>query len=607
MVAQTEQLTRDQVAIEEQWDLSRIFATDVDWESGLEQAKALVEQAQAHRGKLGESATELHQTLVDTMAAYQAVERVNTYAALRRDEDTTDPASNARYERATALAIEAGQALAFLQPEILAIPEETVLTIIEHPLLAPFHHILDDIQRRRMHTRSIEVEEVLAQGADVARTARDAFTALDNGDLVYGVVEDDDGNPVDLTKGRFQLLMESKKRSVREQAYVTLMSAYDAHKQTLAALHGSSVRKDVFFARVRGYDTAREAALFDDNVPEAVYDSLIEAVHEARPSLDRYLTLRQRILGVPQLEIYDLYVPLATLPERRFAFDEAVDVVLSGIGRLGERYQTDLATGLRSRWVDVQETKGKRSGAYSWGTYGAGPVILMNWNGTLDHVFTLAHEAGHAMHSLYSFANQPYHDAHYSIFLAEIASTLNEVLLTWDLLAKTPEEDKATRFSLLNNFADSFFTTLFRQAMLAEFELKTHSAVEQGEPLTLERLNAVYDELTDVHLPGVNRDDFGRLNWSRVPHFYRAYYVFQYATGISAAVALASKIRDEGAAAVERYLDLLSAGGSDYPLPILTQAGVDLSTPEPVRAALREFDATVRQMEELVEAGALNP
>jgi oligoendopeptidase F len=365
------------------------------------------------------------------------------------------------------------------------------------------------------------------------------------------------------------------------------------------------VRKDVFYARVRGYETSRQAALFDDNVPESVYDSLVAAVHEARPSVERYLNLRQRILGVDQLEVYDLFVQLATLPERRYSFGEAVEIVLEGVQPLGDRYRNDLAGGFRSRWVDVHETKGKRSGAYSWGTYDAGPVILMNWNGTLDHVYTLTHEAGHAMHSLYSFKSQPYHDAHYPIFLAEIASTVNEVLLTWDLLAKTPEDDKATRFSLLNHFADTFFATLLRQAMLAEFEHRTHTAAERNEPITLESLSELYGEMIAAHLPGVHVDDFARLNWSRVPHFYRAYYVFQYATGLSAAVALATKIRDEGGAAVDRYRELLSAGGSDYPLPLLARAGVDLSTPKPVRSALQEFDATVRQMEALVEAGAI--
>ncbi len=605
MVAQTEQLIRDQVAIEDQWDLSRLFASDDEWEASLAQAKSLVEKAQSHRGKLGESAASLRQALDDVMVAYQAVERVNTYAALRRDEDTTNPDANTKYERATALAIEAGQALAFLQPEILAIPAEKLREYIEDPLLSDYRHMLENIQRSREHTRSIEVEEILAQSADVARASREAFTSLDNGDLRYGVVEDDDGNPVELTKSRYQLLMESKNRSVRARAYEAMMSAYRDHKQTIATLHGSSVRKDVFYAHVHNFETARQAALFDDNIPESVYDSLIEAVHEARPALESYFRLRQRILGVDQLEIFDLYVPLATLPERRYSFPEGVDVVLSGISALGERYKNDLTGGFNSRWVDVHETKGKRGGAYSWGSYGAGPVILMNWNGSLDHVFTLAHEAGHAMHSLYSFEHQPYHDSHYSIFLAEIASTLNEVLLTWDLLTKTPEEDKATRFSLLNNFADSFVSTLFRQAMFAEFELKTHTAAEQGQPLTLEQLNEIYGELTETHLPGVNCDNFARLNWSRVPHFYRAFYVFQYATGISAAVALATRIRDEGAPAVERYLELLSAGGSDYSLPLLARAGVDLSTPEPVRAALREFERTVVQMEELVEAGAL--
>jgi oligoendopeptidase F len=605
LVAQAEQLTRDDVPVSEQWDLSKIYSSDEEWEADLGRARQLIEKAKSHSGKVGESAITLFQTLEDAMELYQTVETVGNYAALRRDEDTTNPAANARYERATALAIEAGQALAYLQPEILTIPEETLASFMEDWQLSTYRHMLDDIQRRRAHTRSVEVEQVLAQGADVARTARDVFTALDNGDLDYGLVEDDDGNPVTLTKGRFQLLMESKKRPVRERAYAALMGAYEAHKQTLSTLHGSSVRKDVFYARVRGHETAREAALFDDNIPESVYDSLIAAVREARPSSERYLKLRQRVLGGDQLEIYDLFVLLATLPERRYTFDEAVDIVLSGVRLLGDRYQSNLAEGFSSRWVDVHETKGKRSGAYSWGTYGAGPVILMNWNGTLDHVYTLAHEAGHAMHSLYSNRNQPYHDSHYPIFLAEIASTVNEVLLTWDLLAKTSEDDRSSRFSLLNHFADTFFQTLLRQAMLAEFEHRTHTVVERNEPITLESLNDLYGEMIAAHLPGVNIDDYARLNWSRVPHFYRAYYVFQYATGLSAAVAFATQIRDEGEPAVDRYLELLAAGGSDYSLPLLARAGVDLSTPEPVRAALAEFDSTVRQMEHLVEAGAL--
>ncbi|MGH2561426.1 MAG: M3 family oligoendopeptidase, partial [Thermomicrobiales bacterium] len=485
MVAQVEVLTRDQVPIEETWDLTTIYQSDAEWESATAKAKELIAAAAAHRDHLDDSAARLRQALDDVMAAHRVVERLNVYASLRRDEDTADTDALARYERAVAVAIEGGQALAFLQPEIMTITEERLAAFMADPVLATYRHMLDDINRRRSHTRSIEVEEVLAQGAEVTRTARDAFSALDNADLTFGRVRDEEGREIELTKGRYMMLLESKDRDVRRLAYETLIGAYDAHKHTISSIHGASVRKDVFHARVRHHSSARETALFDDNIPLAVYDSLIAATREARPAIERYLGLRRRILGVDPLETYDLYVPLATLPERTFEYRDAVGVVLDGLSRLGDDYVAELGRGFDARWVDVRETKGKRSGAYSWGTYGAPPVILMNWNGTMDHVFTLAHEAGHAMHSHFSSTSQPYHDSHYSIFLAEVASTVNEVLLTWKLLDETPADDPGARFSILNRFADTIYTTLVRQTMFAEFEQKTHAHVESGQPLTL--------------------------------------------------------------------------------------------------------------------------
>ncbi|MGH2532011.1 MAG: oligoendopeptidase F [Thermomicrobiales bacterium] len=604
MVAQVEVLTRDQVPVEETWDLTKLYPTDADWESAATLAKALVATAAGHRGHLDESAARLRQALDDVMAAHQVVERLNVYASLRRDENTADTDALARYERAVAVAIEGGQALAFLQPEILAISEARLADFMADPSLATYRHMLDDINRRRPYTRSIEVEEILAQGAEVTRTARDAFAALDNADLTFGKVRDDEGREIELTKGRYMMLMESKDRNVRRLAYDTLIGAYDAHKHTISSIHGASVRKDVYQARVRHHNSARETALFDDNLPAAVYDSLIAATREARPAIERYLSLRQHILGVDPLEVYDLYVPLATLPERTYEYREAVGVVLDGLSLLGDDYVSMLGSGFDARWVDVRETKGKRSGAYSWGTYGAPPVILMNWNGTMDHVFTLAHEAGHAMHSHYSTNNQPYHDAHYSIFLAEVASTVNEVLLTWKLLDETSADDPGTRFSILNRFADTIYTTLVRQTMFAEFEQKTHELVESGQPLTLASLNDLYGLVVEAYCPGINVDEQAKLGWSRVPHFYRAFYVFQYATGISSAVAIARAIRDEGAPAAARYREMLRAGGSDYSLSILQRAGVDLTTPEPVREALREFDRTVEEMERLHATGS---
>ena len=599
---QAEIATRDQVPVEETWDLTTIYGDDAAWDADAARAREQLVVAAAHRGALGESPGRLRQALDDSMALRQTIERLYVYAKLRLDEDIASSDAQARLDRATALSIEAGEALAFFEPEVLAMPEEQLAAAVADPALATYAHALDDLKRQRPHTRSIEVEELLAQSADVARGPRETFSALDNADLDYGTVRDDEGREVALTKGRYQLLLESKNRGVRRDAYDRLMATYLGHKHTLASLHAASVRKDVFYAKARRHDSARAAALHANNVPIAVYDSLIAATRESQPAIRRYMDLRKRILGLDELAIYDLYVPLAATPERHYTYREAIDLVLDGVAPLGERYVDDLRRGFESRWVDVRETKGKRSGAYSWGAYGRPPVMLMNWNGSLDHVFTLAHEAGHAMHSFYADAAQPFHDAQYSIFVAEIASTLNEVLLTWHLLAELPDYDTDGRFAILNRFADSISTTLVRQVMFAEFEQRTHELVERGEPLTLDTLNEMYGDVLDAYVPGVVNDEAAKQNWSRIPHFYGAFYVFQYATGISAGIALARAIRDQGAPAAERYLEMLRGGGSDYPLEILKRAGVDLTSPEPVRAALAEFDATVREMESLLGA-----
>lgn len=605
MVAQAELVTRDQVPVAETWDLTTIYSDETAWEAELEAARGLLERAASHRGHLAESAERLRQALDDSMALNETLERLFVYARLRLDEDTANTDAIGRLDRITAFSIEVGQEMAFFDPEVLAMDEERLRAFIAEPVLATYRHQLDDLLRHAPHTRSIEVEELLAQSTDLARAPRDSFGALDNADLEYGTVIDENGNEVKLTKGRYQLLLESKNRDVRRRAFETLMAAYEAHRFTLASLHAASVRKDVFFARARNHASAREAALFGYHIPVSVYDSLISATREAKPTIERYHDLRRRALGVKDLAMYDLYVPLAPEPERKYSYDEAVDVVIRGVGALGEQYARDLEGGLRGRWVDVRETKGKRSGAYSWGAYGRPPVILMNWNGTIDHVFTLAHEAGHAMHSFYADRARPFHDAQYSIFLAEIASTINEILLTWQLLREIPEDDVKGRFAILNRLADTISGTLVRQAMFAEFEQKTHDIAERGEPLTLDTLNDLYGEVLEAYIPDIEHDDRTKQGWSRVPHFYNAFYVFQYATGISAAIALARAIRDEGAPAVERYMRMLEAGGHDYPLNILREAGVDLASPEPVRAALAEFDATVAELTRLADLGAL--
>jgi oligoendopeptidase F len=597
--------TRDQIAIEDTWDLSGIYPDETIWNAEAARMPDLIAAAAAHSGSLGESAVQLGQALDDIMNLRQTLERLRVYAMLRRDENTADTDSLARYERSIALAIEAAETLAFVEPELLALDAERFDILRSDPAVAPYRHMLDDLARRRPHVRSLEVEEVLAQGTDVARAPSDAFTALDNADLTYGRVRDESGNEIELTKARQALLLRSKDRATRQRAYEAFNKAYLDHRHTLAALHGASVRGDVFQARVRDYPSAREAALFDDNVPAAVYDTLVSSVRNARPVFERYMGLRRTILGLDELAPFDLLVPLSPEPEIQHDYRAGADLVLGGLDLLGAEYVNDLRSGFHGRWVDVHETKGKRSGAYSWGAYSAPPVILMNWNGTMNDVFTLAHEAGHAMHSFYSDANLPFHLAGYPIFLAEIASTVNEVLLTWSLLAQTPADDAVTRFAILDRFAETYYGTVVRQTMFAEYEQRVHALAEAGQPLTLDVLSDVYADLYATYLPGVEIDEAVRINWGRVPHFYRAFYVYQYATGMSAAIALARAIRDEGEPARERYLTLLSSGGSDYPLALLEKAGVDLTSPEAIEAGLAEFESIVSEMERIAASGAL--
>jgi oligoendopeptidase F len=600
-------LTRSEVPVEETWDLSGYYPTDDAWKLAADAIGAQIDGAAAFRGRLTESVESLKNGLDTVMVAQESLSKLFTYAALRSDEDITNTETRGMRERATRIATDAGAQLAFIEPEILAAPEEQLNALIAAPELDGYRHLLEDLARKRAHTRSIEVEELLAQSADIARSPREIFDALDDADLEYGTVIDEDGNEIALTKGSNQVLLESKNREVRKTAWTQFMSVYTAHKETLATAHAASVRKDVFYARVRGYESARDAALDGDAIPGSVYDSLIEAVREAKPVMERYASLRRRILGLDQLEMYDNYVPLSALPESQYGFNEAVEIVLDSVQLLGPDYVDQLRAGFTNRWVDQRETKGKASGAYSWGAYGVHPVILMNWNGTLDTVFTLAHEAGHAMHSLLAGQSQPFHYAHYSIFTAEIASTVNEVLMTWQLLDKTPESDYEQRFSIINRLVDGIQGTLVRQTQFAEFERETHARYESGGALTLEWMSELYSGLQEVYVPSTAINEHVSLTWARIPHFYRAFYVFQYATGMASALALAAQIRDEGAPAAARYLEMLGAGGSDHPLPLLQKAGVDLTTPEPVRSAMREYDRLVGELESIaIKSGRIS-
>lgn len=598
--------TRDQVPVEETWDLANLYASEEDWEADTDRVRVLRDEIVAGRGGAGESIQALANVLDGQAAMSERIERLYVYAMLRRDENTADPSALARFDRIAMLATEIGESVAFLTPEITDIPQDKLRAWMDDPILARHRQNLDDLDRNRPHVRSAEVEALLAATSELSRAPSSAFTALDNADLVYGLGHDENGDEVELTKGRVSRILQKRNRPARREAQEKMAAAYIAHRNTLAALHSASIRKDVFYARARGHASALDAALFSDNIPRAVYDSLIDAVHEALPAFGNYLELRRRVLGVEQLAPYDLQVPLAELDAGEMTYREAVRISLEGLAPLGERYLGDLRQGLETgRWVDVHETANKRSGGYNVGAYGAPPHILMNWSGTRQDLYTLIHEAGHAMHGFYSNATQPYPTAGYTIFCAEVASTVNETLLTWHLLDHASSD--AERFAILAQFLDDVRGTLITQTMYAEFERWTHAQIEAGAALTDESLSGEWARLYALYHPAIPLTESVRIGWARIPHFYRGFYVFQYATGLSAAIAIARQIREEGQPAVDRYLTFLSSGGSDYSINLLRLAGVDMATPDPIRAALAEFAARTAEATALFDAGAVEP
>lgn len=597
-------LTRDQIAVDETWDLTTMFADDQAWEAAAAEIPALIDAVLTYRGRLYEGPETIDAAFRALYAVRERLQLLVVYAALRKDEDQTAQASMVRYEKAVQLSIRAGEALSWFQPELVALPEEQLKDAIKQ--VSEFRFLLQNTERERAHVLSDEVEQVLAQMTDAVRTPGEAMSALDNADIRYGKVVDESGDMVTLTKGRYASVLESRDRDLRKRASDVFHKPYLDHVYTLGTLHASSVKNDVAGARIRKYRSAQSQALFDDNVPESVYSNLIETVRsKATPVVERYLNLRKRALGLDDLQGYDLRVPLAPEPRKTYTYQQATDIVLTGLNALGATYVGDLGKGFASRWVDVHETKGKRSGAYSWGAYGAPPVMLMNWNSTLSDVFTLAHESGHSMHSFYAQGKQPIQYAGYSIFLAEIASTVNEVLLSWHLLGEEEGRDPVGRFGLLNRFADTYFGTVIRQTMFAEFEQQTHAMVESGGALTPDWLSNLYGELFAAYTPGIEIDDAITITWARIPHFYNAFYVYQYATGMSSAINIATAVRDEGEPARKRYLEMLGAGGSDYPMNVLKRAGVDLETPAPIEAGVQEFDRVIAEMERLADEGAL--
>lgn len=595
---------RTEIEAAHRWNLGDIFADDGAWEAAFAEEEKRLEEATRFRGQLHRGPAIVLEAIAAQEQAEKVLERLFGYARMHSDEDTRQSRYQALTERVTKLAVRLQQAWSFFDPELLELPEQTLRSWVQDPPEAAsglriYRHRMDNLLRQKPHVLSPAEEELLAQTGDLAEAPSTVFHMVNDADLTFPKVRDEQGREVELTKGRYARFLESTNRDVRREAFQTLYQTYGKQRNTLGALLSASVTRDAFYARVRRYASCLGMALDQDNVPESVYTSLIEAVHRQLPALRRYLRLRRRMLGVDRLHMYDLYVPLVPAPETDIPYEEAVRRVHEALRPLGENYRRGYLAGVGGGWVDVFENQGKTGGAYSWGVYGVHPYVLLNYQGSVNHVFTLAHEFGHAMHSVLAQQAQPYVYAGHSIFVAEVASTTNEALLMAHLLEETTEPAK--RAYLVNHHLEEFRTTVYRQVMFAEFEMQIHAAAENGQALTADALSEIYRNLNVLYYGSeVEVDPEIDLEWARIPHFYNAFYVYKYATGFSAAVALARLIGEEGQPAVDRYLDFLRSGASDYPVEQLRMAGVDLRTPEPVERALEVFADRVEELENLV-------
>ncbi len=578
------------------WDLGSLFVSEEAWEEALKEFEALIPEIGNYKGTLGKSAARLRECLDFFNRLEMLEERLGYYAMLRKEEDVTDSTGTGRFSRYMAVAVKSSSKRSYLEPEIQSIPDDLMDSFLKDPLLEDFRIPLQRIIRYKAHILSEKEESLLALQAESAQVAKKAFSALTNGDMKFGFINVE-GEEQALTNSSFALFLLNPDRAVRKKAFFQFYQGFDDHKNTLAELYGGSVLRDVYTARVRGYGSSREAALFPDNVPEEVYDNLVGAVHDNLEALHHYYALRKRVLNLEELHLYDTKVSLIPDIEVHHSYDEAVALVIRALSPLGEDYGKTLQEGLLGSWVDRYENRGKRSGAFSAGSYLGEPYILLNYKeNDLRDVFTLAHEGGHSMHSWYSVRNNPFQTYNYTIFEAEVASTFNEQLLGHYLLEHS--ESGTMTLYLLGRQIDDILATIYRQTMFAEYEQRCHGLAEGGQPLTVDVLRREYGTLLKTYFgPEVVIDEPAELEGLRIPHFYNAFYVYKYATGLSAAMTLAQGVLEGGKAEVEAYRSFLKSGGSCFPLDSLKAAGVDMKTPEPVNRALKQFAALVDRLE----------
>jgi oligoendopeptidase F len=592
--------TRDEIPETDKWDLSHLFSNVDKWSEDFAWIQATYPRLTNWKGRLGQSADTLAEMLEFEKALDLKIERVYHFASLQLAEDGANPDYLARIAQLQNLLTTIGEVAAFITPEIQAIDDETFARFLEDPALKNWRVRLHKIRRLKPHVLSEKEERLLALGSAALDGYDDAFSQLTNVDMKFGLLRDEKGEERPLTQSSFSSFLVKRDHDLRKRAFHQFYAEFQDHQFTLASALAYSVKADVFRARARNYPSALEASLFKDDIPVAVYDGLIAAVRQNLAPLFRYYDLRRRVLGLSELHQYDTYVPLVAEIETNVSFEEAIDKVLASLAPLGTEYVESLGEGLRGRWCDRYESKGKRSGAFSSGSYGAPPYILMNYKrDVFSDVYTLAHEAGHSMHTWYSQRTQLYQDADYPIFLAEVASTFNEELLTHYLLEQTG--DPKMRAYIINRQIDDIRGTLFRQTMFAEFEKVIHAIEERGDPLTLDIFKSEYRKLLEAYFgPGVALDPELDLECLRIPHFYSAFYVYKYATGVSAAIALAERVLEKAPGAVEAYLGFLKSGGSRFPIETLLAAGVDMTSPGPVESALRLFDRRLGELEALL-------
>ncbi|MCC3375602.1 oligoendopeptidase F [Cohnella sp. REN36] len=589
---------RSESSAEHCWKLEDLYADQAAWDAEYAEVRRKLGEVSRFEGKL-KDASAIAECFELEDALSLLTERLYVYSNMRHHEDMAEGKYQSLSEKAKKLSVEVGEALSFITPEILSLSEDELKGLIQSPSLKPtYKHTLEEMLRQKPHVLSKTEESLLAQVGNLSQAPNTIFGMLNNADMKFPKVKNEKGEEVELTHGRYIQFLESRDRDVRREAFKAMYDTYGKWRNTLAATLNANVTKNLFYANARRYPSALEMSLFGDNIPKSVYDNLIATIHKHLPLMHRYMALRKKLLKVDELHMYDLFAPLVDEFDMNITYDEAKKIVYDSLAPLGEDYRHALQEGFDQGWIDIYENEGKRSGAYSWGAFGTHPYVLLNHKDNLNSMFTLAHEMGHALHSHYSDGNNEYRDAQYTIFLAEVASTLNEALLMDYLLDKST--DPKEKMYLLTYYADQFRTTVFRQTMFAEFEKLVHAKAETGESLTPQELSDIYYDLNVKYYgDGMVVDKDIAMEWARIPHFYTSFYVYKYATGFSAATSFSKQILDEGQPAVDRYLGFLKSGGSDYSINILMKAGVDMSTPEPIEQAMSVFESLIEQMEQL--------